>query len=340
MSERKSKAAETKVENGQITEYMGKRVFKFMRWRQLAAAFSIALVVASIAALVVNGLQFGLDFTGGTQVEVGYENAPRIEDVRSQLVDAGYAGATVVRFGSDNELLIKLPPEVAEEQTQRSVRDEEATESIGDKVVDVLRQRADGGVELRRVEMVGPQIGEELRDDGGLGMLFALFVVMAYVALRFQYKFSIGAVVALGHDVIIVLGFFALFKLDFDLTVLAAVLAVIGYSLNDTIVVSDRIRENFRKVRKASSEEIINISISQTLGRTFMTSFTTLLVLWALQFFGGELIHNFSLALIVGVVVGTYSSVYVAANMLMLLGITKEDMMPPVKEGAELEEMP
>nr|WP_237067494.1 protein translocase subunit SecF [Microbulbifer guangxiensis] len=319
---------------------MGKRVFDFMRWRKPAAAISIILLLASIAALAMNGLKFGLDFTGGTQIEVGYEQAPRIEDVRQQLAGAGYEGASVVRFGSDTEILIKLPPSVAEAQTQISARDEQATQSIGDKVVAVLDQASAGDVTLRRVEMVGPQIGEELRDDGGLGMLFALVVVMAYVALRFQYKFSIGAVAALAHDVIIVLGFFALLKLDFDLTVLAAVLAVIGYSLNDTIVVADRIRENFRKVRKAEPEEIINISISQTLGRTFMTSFTTLLVLWALQFFGGELIHNFSLALIVGVVVGTYSSVYVAANVLMAMHITKEDLMPPVKEGSELEEMP
>ncbi|AOS97334.1 preprotein translocase subunit SecF [Microbulbifer aggregans] len=332
--------SETKVENGKITEYMGKRVYDFMRWRKPAAAISIILLLASIAALTMNGLKFGLDFTGGTQIEVGYEQAPRIEDVRQQLVDAGYEGASVVRFGSDSEILIKLPPAVAEAQTQISARDEKATQSIGDKLVAELDQASPGDVTLRRVEMVGPQIGEELRDDGGLGMLFALVVVMAYVALRFQYKFSFGAVAALAHDVIIVLGFFALLKLDFDLTVLAAVLAVIGYSLNDTIVVADRIRENFRKVRKADPEEIINISISQTLGRTFMTSFTTLLVLWALQFFGGELIHNFSLALIVGVVVGTYSSVYVAANVLMAMNITKEDLMPPVKEGAELEEMP
>ena len=332
--------SESKVENGQITEYMGKRVFDFMRWRKLAAAISIVMVLAAIAALAMNGLKFGLDFTGGTQIEVGYEQPPRIEDVRQQLVDAGYEGASVVRFGSDSEILIKLPPSVAEAQTQISARDEEATQSIGDKLVVMLDQASPGDVTLRRVEMVGPQIGEELRDDGGLGMLFALAVVMAYVALRFQYKFSVGAVAALAHDVVIVLGFFALLKLDFDLTVLAAVLAVIGYSLNDTIVVADRIRENFRKVRKATSEEIINISISQTLGRTFMTSFTTLLVLWALQFFGGELIHNFSLALIVGVVVGTYSSVYVAANVLMAMRIDKEDLMPPVKEGAELDEVP
>ncbi|MFD1214983.1 MULTISPECIES: protein translocase subunit SecF [Microbulbifer] len=330
----------TKEENGKITEYMGKRVYDFMRWRKVAAAVSAALVIASIIALTMNGLKLGLDFTGGTQIEVGYENAPRIEDVRSQLEDAGFAGAAVVRFGSDSELLIKLPPDVAAEQTQQNARDAEATQSIGDNVVAALRQHTDGRIDLRRVEMVGPQIGEELRDDGGLGMLFALIVVMAYVALRFQYKFAVGAVVALIHDVIIVLGFFAILRLDFDLTVLAAVLAVIGYSINDTIVVFDRVRENFRKVRQAEPAEIINISMSQTLSRTFMTSFTTLLVLWALQFFGGELIHNFSLALIVGVIIGTFSSVYVAANILMAMHISKEDLMPPVKEGAELDDMP
>ncbi|WP_428818697.1 protein translocase subunit SecF [Microbulbifer sp. MCCC 1A16149] len=330
----------TKEENGKITEYMGKRVYDFMRWRKLAAAISLLLVVASIVALATNGLKLGLDFTGGTQIEVGYEKAPKIEDVRNQLTDAGFEGAAVVRFGSDSELLIKLPPEVAERQTQQNARDAEATNSIGDKVVGALRQHSDGKIDLRRVEMVGPQIGEELRDDGGLGMLFALAVVMAYVALRFQYKFAVGAVVALIHDVIIVLGFFAILRLDFDLTVLAAVLAVIGYSINDTIVVYDRVRENFRKVRQAEPAEVINISMSQTLSRTFMTSFTTLLVLWALQFFGGELIHNFSLALIVGVIIGTFSSVYVAANILMAMNTTKEDLMPPVKEGAELDEMP
>ncbi|GAB2894988.1 protein translocase subunit SecF [Microbulbifer echini] len=332
--------SESKVENGKITEYMGKRVYDFMRWRKIAAMISVVLVLAAIGILAAKGLKFGLDFTGGTQVEVGYEVTPFINDVRSQLDNAGFEGATVVNYGSDNELMIKLPPEVAEEETRISATDQETTTPIGDKVVAVLRAGSEGQVTLRRVELVGPQVGAELRDDGGLGMLVALALVMMYVALRFQYKFSVGAVAALAHDVIIVLGFFALLGLDFDLTVLAAVLAVIGYSLNDTIVVSDRIRENFRKVRKAESEEIINISISQTLGRTFMTSFTTLLVLWALQFFGGELIHNFSLALIVGVVVGTYSSVYVAANVLMAMKISKEDLMPPVKEGAELEEMP
>uniref|UniRef100_UPI0025E87D0A protein translocase subunit SecF n=1 Tax=uncultured Microbulbifer sp. TaxID=348147 RepID=UPI0025E87D0A len=200
---------ETKEQNGRITEYMGKRVYDFMRWRKVAAAVSIALVIGSIVALAMNGLKLGLDFTGGTQIEVGYQQAPALEDIRTQLNDAGFDGASVVRFGSDNELLIKLPPEVTKSMTQRSAGDEEASQSIGDNVVGVLRQNTEGSVDLRRVEMVGPQVGEELRDDGGLGMLFALAVVMAYVALRFQWKFSLGAVVALIHDVIIVLGFFA-----------------------------------------------------------------------------------------------------------------------------------
>ncbi|MCH9692672.1 MAG: protein translocase subunit SecF [Gammaproteobacteria bacterium] len=337
--------SESNAKDIKDNEYMGRRIYDFMRWRRFAAAFSVLLVMGSIAALVVNGLKFGLDFTGGTQIEVGYEYAPLIDDVRNELQQAGFEGATVVNFGSDTEVLIKLPPEVAEEEIAQEIqeerlREQEEVNSIADEVLTVLSQHSDGNVTLRRVEMVGPQIGEELRDDGGLGMLFALVVVMAYVALRFQYKFSIGAVTALAHDVIIVLGFFAFFKLDFDLTVLAAVLAVIGYSLNDTIVVADRIRENFRKVRKAEAEEIINISLTQTLGRTLMTSATTLLVLMALQFYGGEMIHNFSLALIVGVWVGTYSSIYVAANTLLLLKVTKEDLMVPVKEGAVLDDMP
>lgn len=337
--------SESNAKDLKKNEYMGRRILDFMRWRRLAAAFSLLLVISSIAALAINGLKFGLDFTGGTQIEVGYENAPLIEDVRDLLQQAGFEGATVVNFGSDSEVLIKLPPEAAEEEIAEEIAEERARQpedvnSVADQVLAVLRQHSDGDVTLRRVEMVGPQIGEELRDDGGLGMLFALVVVMAYVALRFQYKFSIGAVTALAHDVIIVLGFFALFQLDFDLTVLAAVLAVIGYSLNDTIVVSDRIRENFRKVRKADATEVINISLSQSLGRTLMTSATTLLVLMALQFFGGEMIHNFSLALIVGVWIGTYSSIYVAANTLLLLKVAKEDLMVPVKEGAVLDDMP
>jgi preprotein translocase subunit SecF len=226
-------------------------------------------------------------------------------------------------------------------QQQAGSEDSKADAKLGDKVIATLRAGGEN-VDLRRVEFVGPQVGEELRDDGGIGMLFALAVVMIYVAMRFQFKFSVGAVTALAHDVIIVLGFFSILQIDFDLTVLAAVLAVIGYSLNDTIVVSDRIRENFRKIRKGDATYVIDVSLSQTLGRTLVTSLTTALVLLALFFFGGELIHGFAIALLVGVVIGTYSSIYVAANVLLLMGISKEDLMETVveKEGADLDEMP
>ncbi|MCV6615554.1 MAG: protein translocase subunit SecF [Cellvibrionaceae bacterium] len=301
------------------------RVIPFMAWRKLAMLFSALLIIGSVASLAINGLKFGLDFTGGTQIEVGYQQPANVEAIRQKLEGAGFPDPVVVHFGSETDVLVRMQ------------QDDDS--KLGDKVVATLREGGEE-VELRRVEYVGPQVGEELRDDGGIGMLFALAVVMIYVAMRFQFKFSVGAVAALAHDVVIVLGIFSLLQIDFDLTVLAAVLAVIGYSLNDTIVVSDRIRENFRKVRKGEPNEIIDISLSQTLGRTLVTSFTTLLVLAALFFFGGELIHAFSIALLVGVVIGTYSSIYVAANVLLMLGISKEDLMQVEKEGAELDDMP
>lgn len=301
------------------------KMINFMGKRKIAAAFSILLLLGSIASLAINGLQFGLDFTGGTQIEVGYEQPADLNVIRQQLTQAGFDNPVVVHFGAETDVLVKM--QLGFEP------------GLGDAIMEALR--ADNTqAELRRIEFVGPQVGEELRDDGGLGMLFALVVVMVYVAMRFQFKFSVGAVAALAHDVLIVLGFFSVMKLDFDLTVLAAVLAVIGYSLNDTIVVSDRIRENFRKLRKGSSEEVINVSLTQTLGRTLITSLTTILVLLALFFFGGELIHGFSAALLVGVLVGTYSSIYVAANVLMAMNISKEDLMPPEKEGEEFDEVP
>ena len=303
-----------------------KKVINFMGQRKLAAVLSVLLLVGSVISLAVNGLQFGLDFTGGTQIEVGYEQAADLGEVRSLLEEAGFEKAVVVHFGSETDVLVRL---------QQGFK-----EGLGDAVVAALNEGNGAEIELRRIEFVGPQVGEELRDDGGLGMLFALVVVMVYVAMRFQFKFSLGAVAALAHDVVIVLGFFSVLGLDFDLTVLAAVLAVIGYSLNDTIVVSDRIRENFRKLRKGSPEEVINTSLSQTLGRTMITSATTLLVLLALFTVGGELIHGFSIALIVGVLVGTYSSIYVAANVLLAMNISKEDLMEPVREGAEVDDMP
>jgi len=302
------------------------KVLNFMGWRRLAAIVSLTLVVISIGSLVVKGLNFGLDFTGGTQIEVAYSDAVVLIDVRATLEQAGYEGAVVVHFGSERDVLVRLA--------------QSFNDKTGVEVLAVLQQAYDGEVSLRRIEFVGPQVGGELRDQGGLAMLAALLVVMGYVAFRFQLKFSVGAVIALAHDVIIVLGLFSIFGWDFDLTVLAALLAVIGYSLNDTIVVSDRIRENFRKIRKSNSEKIINVSLTQTLARTIVTSLTTLLVLGALFVFGGEMIHAFSKALIIGVIVGTYSSIYVAVNVLMMLGITKEDLMIPEKEGAEFDSRP
>ena len=306
------------------------KVINFMGRRKLAAIFSVLLLLGAIGSLSTKGLQLGLDFTGGTQIEVGYEEPANLEVIRGQLQAAGFENAVVVHFGSETDVLVRL---------QRNA-EEGADANLGDSVMSALSREANGNIELRRIEFVGPQVGEELRDDGGLGMMFALAVVMLYVAMRFQYKFSVGAVAALIHDVILVLGFFSVIGMDFDLTVLAAVLAVIGYSLNDTIVVSDRIRENFRKLRGMTSVEVINVSLSQTLGRTLITSLTTILVLLALFFFGGEMIHGFSTALLVGVLVGTYSSIYVAANVLLAMNIDKEDLMLPVKEGEEFEEVP
>ncbi len=301
------------------------RIINFMGQRKIAAIFSAILIVVSIGSLAVNQLNFGLDFTGGTSVELKYEKAADLENIRSVLKEGGYPSAVVANFGTDKDVAIRV----------------QANDSkLGDKIVTLLRESSgEESVTLQRVSFVGSQVGEELRDDGGLGMLFALAVVMAYVAIRFQVKFSVGAVAALAHDVIIVLGVFSLLQFDFDLTVLAAILAVIGYSLNDTIVVSDRIRENFRKVRKSDSVEIINISLTETLGRTLITSLTTLLVLLALFFVGGEIIHNFAVALIIGIVVGTYSSIYVAANILLAMKLTKEDLLEVEKEGEDQEEI-
>lgn len=294
------------------------KIINFMGLRKIAGALSIVLVLGSLISLAVNQLQFGLDFTGGTLIEVGYQQAPNLVEVRTALQDSGFDDAIVQNFGSEKEVLVRLG------QT--------FNDKVGEQVLGALQGVSGSSVELRRSEYVGAQVGEELTEQGGMGMLLALAIVMIYVALRFQIKFSIGAVVALMHDVLIVLGVFSILKLDFDLTVLAAILAVIGYSLNDTIVVSDRIRENFRKIRKGTTIEIINESLTQTLGRTLVTSITTILVLMALLIFGGELIHGFALALIMGVLVGTYSSIYVAANVLLLLGISKEDLIIPPKE--------
>ncbi len=302
------------------------KIIDFMGHRKLAALLSLLLILGSIASLTVKGLSFGLDFTGGTLVEVNYSQPEPLSNVRATLEKAGYSGAVVVHFGSDTDMLVRL---------SRGFSDTLATE-----VVNTLQKDSEVTITLRRIEFVGPQVGEELKDESGLAMLLALVMVMFYVALRFQYKFSVGAVAGLAHDVIIILGMFSFFGWNFDLTVLAAVLAVIGYSLNDTIVVADRMRENFRKLRKADSIKVMNISLTQTFSRTLVTSLTTLFVLIALFIFGGELIHGFATALIIGVIVGTYSSHYVSTNVMLWMGLTKEDLIIPPKEGTEADGMP
>ncbi|WP_028304673.1 protein translocase subunit SecF [Oceanospirillum maris] len=302
------------------------RSIDFMAKRKIAGYISAILVVLSLVSLAVNQLKLGLDFTGGTLVEVSFQQAPELNDLRKELEIAGFDDVTVQNFGSDRDVLVRLG--------------QGFSPTVGDSVLSAIKQNASYNVELKRAEFVGAQVGEELRDQGGLGMLLALGLVMAYVAFRFQLKFSVAAVSALAHDVIIMLGLFSVLQLDFDLTVLAAVLAVIGYSLNDTIVVADRIRENFRRLRTGTPTDIVNVSLNQTLGRTLITSLTTLLVLLALFFFGGELIHNFAVALLVGVVVGTYSSIYVAANVLLALKVDRDDLIVPEKEGLEEDDRP
>ena len=298
----------------------------FMSYRKIATIVSLSLLALSILSLGLRGLNLGLDFSGGTLIEVSYSEAADLGDIRDLMTANGFDDFQVVNFGSNTDVLIK-------------VADKDGSSQLGDTIFAFL-VASDSEIELQRIEFVGPQIGSELRDQGGLGMLVALGMILLYVAFRFQYKFALGAVAALAHDVVIILGLFSLLAWDFDLTVLAALLAVIGYSLNDTIVVSDRMRENFRGERGFEPEEIVNRSINQTLSRTLITSFTTLLVLMALFFFGGEMIRGFSQALIIGVLVGTYSSIYVVANMLLSLSITQDDLAIPEPEGLEFDDMP
>jgi preprotein translocase subunit SecF len=297
----------------------------FMQFRKLAVLVSLVLILVSIASLFVRGLNFGLDFTGGTLIQVEYAEPANVSDIRLQLENAGYEDVIVQEFGSNRDILMRM------QQTGEV--------DIGQQILTVL-QGSGAEVELNRSEFVGPSVGEELREKGGLAMVLALAIVMVYIAFRFQLKFSIGAVAALVHDVIIVVGFFSVTGFEVDLTVLAAVLAVIGYSLNDTIVVSDRIRENFRLIRSDDIPYIIDSSLTQTLGRTLMTSATTMIVLLALLLVGGELNFGFAVALLVGVFVGTYSSIYVAANILMLMNLTKNDLIPAEKPEEETEEVP
>ncbi|MFT7260468.1 MAG: preprotein translocase subunit SecF [Glaciecola sp.] len=302
-----------------------KETVDFMKFRFPAMIFSTLLIIGSIVSLGVNQLNWGLDFTGGTLIEVGYEQSADLEAVRAIMLDAGYTDAVVQNFGSSQDVLIRLAPRAGVKAVE-----------IGDQVLATLR--ADGTkVDMRRIEFVGPNVGEELTEQGGLAMLVALICILIYVAMRFEYRFALGSVAALTHDVILTLGLFSVLQLEFDLTVLAAVLAVIGYSLNDTIVVSDRIRENFRKIRKTEPIDIINISLTQTLNRTIITSLTTVLVLVALFYKGGALIHGFATALLFGVIVGTYSSVYIASAVGLALGISRDDLIPEEieKEGED-----
>jgi len=300
--------------------------FDFMAKRKIALAFSALLIIASISSLVMKGLSFGLDFTGGTLIEVAYPQSADLNKIRNRLTTAGFGDAVVQNFGSSKDVLVRLAP-----------REHTSSQSLGDKILSALKED-DSDVVMRRQEFVGPQVGDELRDDGGLAMLIALAFILVYVMARFEYRFALGSIAALIHDVIITMGVFSFFQFDFDLTVLAAVLAVIGYSLNDTIVVFDRIRENFRLMRKQEPGAIVNASLNQTLSRTMMTSITTLIVVLAMFFLGGELIHGFAIALIIGILVGTYSSIYVASSMVITLKITAESMMPVKKEGEEQED--
>ena len=298
----------------------------FMRFRKIAITISLILFVGSIGSIFMKGLSLGLDFSGGTLVEIQYEESVNLQEIRNILNENGYEDFQVVNFGSSLDVLIKIA-------------DQPGNSSLGDQIFALLSSNNFEG-ELKRIEFVGPQIGSELRDQGGLGMLVALGMILLYVAFRFQYKFALGAVAALGHDVVIILGLFSIFAWDFDLSVLAALLAVIGYSLNDSIVVSDRIRENFRSERALGSEDLINLSLNQTLSRTVITSLTTLLVLFALFFFGGEAVRGFSLGLIIGVLIGTYSSLYIVTTILISLNLSQEDMAVPDVEGAEFDDMP
>lgn len=297
--------------------------FDFMGKRKIAIAFSLTLIVISIISLAIKGLNFGLDFTGGTLIEVAYTETANLPQIRERLEKSGYGDVMVQNFGTSKDVLIRLAP-----------RDGVKSQTLGDQILAALKED-NADVVMRRQEFVGPQVGSELRDDGGLAMIIALVFILFYVMARFEYRFALGSIAALIHDVTITLGVFSIFQLEFDLTVLAAVLAVIGYSLNDTIVVFDRIRENFRRLRKDTPISIVNASLNQTLSRTMMTSFTTVLVVLAMYFLGGALIHGFSIALTVGIVIGTYSSIYVASTMVIAMNITATSMMPVQKEGAD-----
>ena len=304
-----------------MTENMKYGSIDFMKVRMPAVLLSLVLIIGSLVSLATNGLKLGIDFTGGTLVELGYKDSANLEEIRAKLSANGFPEAEVANFGSSRDVLVRIAP-----------REDVKAVELSHQIMEALGAHT-GEVEMRRIEFVGPKVGDELTEDGGLAMLYALIGILIYVAFRFEYRFSIGSVAALVHDVVITLGLFSVLQVEFDLTVLAAILAVIGYSLNDTIVVFDRVRENFLRLRKGTPEEITNKSLNDMLSRTLMTSITTFLVLVALFFLGGEIIHGFALALMFGVVIGTYSSIYVASSIVLMMGIKREDLMPPEKEG-------
>lgn len=297
----------------------------FLGQRRLAGAVSALLMIGSLILMIpgVRGLNFGIDFTGGVLLELGYQGPANLPDIRERLGASGFGDAQVQNFGTATDVMIRILP-----------REGLDNKVVAEQVIAVLKD-GDPTVEMRRTEFVGPQVGEELTEQGALAMLFALIMIMAYIMLRFQWKFGLGAIVATLHDPIITLGFFALTGLTFDLSVLAAMLAIVGYSVNDTIVVFDRIRENFRKIRRGEPEEIMNISVNETLSRTIMTSFLTMLMVIAMLFFGGETLRGFSTALTIGIIVGTYSSIFIASALALELKATAADLMPPKQEKGE-----
>lgn len=308
----------------------------FMGVRRIAAGISALLAVVSVISLLVNSLNFGLDFTSGTSVRLNYSQTVDLDQVNLTLQQNGYEDAVVVTFGSDRDIRVLLPVDSSVAEQDQA----EQAAQVGEFLAAMLQQETQSQVTLLGSDYVSAKVGEELAEQGGLGMLVALGIIMVYIAVRFQFKFSVGAVVALAHDLIITLGIFSVFQMEFNLNTLAAMLAIIGYSLNDTIVVSDRIRENFRRLRKGSPIEMVNASLNQTLSRTLITSLTTLLVLFSILFIGGESTQGFAIALIIGVVIGTYSSIYIASNVIIYMNVTREDLMIPVKEGAELDDLP
>jgi len=305
-----------------------KKDIPFMSYARLTTFISVGTFLLAVIFLVLRGLHFGVDFTGGTLMEVRYPQPAHLETIRATLRTNDFADATVQNFGSSVDVLIRLP-----------VKQGLTSAQLSDTVINSLRQQ-DSKVELRRVEFVGPQIGEELVNDGGLALILVSIGIMIYLAIRFEWRFAVGAIIATAHDVIIILGVFALFQWEFSLSVLAAVLAILGYSVNDTVVVFDRIRENFRKMRKEAVPEIIDNAITRTLSRTIMTHVTTQLMVFSMMFFGGETLYYFAMALTLGIIIGTYSSVLVASPIVMWLGISRADLMPVKKEGEAQEERP